>query len=625
MKEVELFEHNEIGYELLCDTLKTSKCATLNRATGTGKSFITLKFVYVNRNKKCLYLSPTYPINKQFINSTYKIGLNPDDISNVDTMIYRSLLDLDMDELYKKYDIIIFDEYHKCGSPQVYKKIKQLVLNLQEHDDDKKFIGLTATPIRYLDKERNMTNELFNGVVASNLSLSRAMLEGILPVPTYISSKIACRHQLHKTGRKIQRLEDSKQRKKLEDKLKKIGKKIDNGAIEYQKLFKKYITEKNGKYIVFCDTIESLYKYYNEADKWFQGMGKIKKYKVYSGQQDKENKAKGIKRRTSREFNQANLDAFNSDSEGISLLFCIDILNEGVHVDGIDGVIMLRKTKSPRIYFQEIGRALSFSDRKKQIIIFDLVNNFGNYNVIDMVYEEFKEEMKKLIKLHPEKAEEYQEKLDRFKIMDETKEIMSEIEEINSEVTYEKIIGSKLDKAIENLESSFGKVINLFNNEITRNSYLLIDKYYKYIDNDQFKRLQEIDMILPEKLSMSYEERLDYLKGYDSIYEREKAEYEVCINEICEFISKNGRKPQIESKDDVERKLQERYLACVPYINEELQDKVKTTMESSNIEYEPWEKVLLGKQIYGEDLAKIILHASEFLQNNQSLPEYIYI
>lgn len=60
-------------------------------------------------------------------------------------------------ELYKKYDGIIFDEYHRTGARETYKKIKQLKLNLQKSDDSKKFIGLTATPVRYLDDERNMT------------------------------------------------------------------------------------------------------------------------------------------------------------------------------------------------------------------------------------------------------------------------------------------------------------------------------------------------------------------------------------------------------------------------------------------------------------------------------------
>ena len=65
MSEVILFDHNETGYQDLIETLKYNRCATLNRATGTGKSFICLKYLYENRNKKFLYLAPTYQIIDQ--------------------------------------------------------------------------------------------------------------------------------------------------------------------------------------------------------------------------------------------------------------------------------------------------------------------------------------------------------------------------------------------------------------------------------------------------------------------------------------------------------------------------------------------------------------------------------
>ena len=51
---------------------------------------------------------------------------------------------------------------------------------------------------------------------------------------------------------------------------------------------------------------------------------------------------------------------FKADmSRHLKLLYCIDMLNEGVHVDDIDGVILLRSTVSPIIYMQQIGRCLS--------------------------------------------------------------------------------------------------------------------------------------------------------------------------------------------------------------------------------------------------------------------------
>lgn len=50
---------------------------------------------------------------------------------------------------------------------------------------------------------------------------------------------------------------------------------------------------------------------------------------------------------------QQKIKAFATQSDvskNMKLLYCIDMLNEGVHVDDIDGVILLRPTVSPIIY-----------------------------------------------------------------------------------------------------------------------------------------------------------------------------------------------------------------------------------------------------------------------------------
>ena len=53
------------------------------------------------------------------------------------------------------------------------------------------------------------------------------------------------------------------------------------------------------------------------------------------------------------------------------------MLNEGVHIDGVSGVILLRPTVSPIIYKQQIGRALAAGSKKNSVII-DVVNNIEN-------------------------------------------------------------------------------------------------------------------------------------------------------------------------------------------------------------------------------------------------------
>ena len=99
------------------------------------------------------------------------------------------------------------------------------------------------------------------------------------------------------------------------------------------------------------------------------------------------------------------------------LLYCIDMLNEGIHVDDVDGVILLRPTVSPIIYLQQIGRALS-AGSKNQPVIFDLVNNFDSLYCIDCL----KNEMQEAFLLYPDTHSPREHFDDRFRIIDETKD-----------------------------------------------------------------------------------------------------------------------------------------------------------------------------------------------------------
>lgn len=51
--------------------------------------------------------------------------------------------------------------------------------------------------------------------------------------------------------------------------------------------------------------------------------------------------------------------------------------NEAVHVKGIDAIVMVRPTKSPVIFQQQLGRALT-SGGNRTPLVFDLCNNFGS-------------------------------------------------------------------------------------------------------------------------------------------------------------------------------------------------------------------------------------------------------
>ena len=61
-----------------------------------------------------------------------------------------------------------------------------------------KLLGLSATHIRYLDNQRDVAEELFDGNIASYMTLGEAIVRGILAPSKYVLSVFAYRKELEK-------------------------------------------------------------------------------------------------------------------------------------------------------------------------------------------------------------------------------------------------------------------------------------------------------------------------------------------------------------------------------------------------------------------------------------------
>lgn len=78
---------------------------------------------------------------------------------------------------------IILDEFHRCGV-----EMWVVVQNLLNTYSDVPVLGLSATNIRYLDNQRDMADELFDGNIAYELTLGAVIFHGILNPPKYALS-----------------------------------------------------------------------------------------------------------------------------------------------------------------------------------------------------------------------------------------------------------------------------------------------------------------------------------------------------------------------------------------------------------------------------------------------------
>lgn len=187
-----------------------------------------------------------------------------------------------------------------------------------------------------------------------------------------------------------------------------------NGVSE---IIRKYVVSGNEKFVVFLKDTTHLRNMKPVIEKWFTDAGfTIRMYEVHCKNVDKD-----------KEF-----QAFKEDTEeGIKLCLSVNMVAEGIHGD-IDGVIMLRETMSPNLYFQMIGRA--FSCGKKTIpLIFDLVANSQFISdAVDNFPNELRGEIEKRKEEFEKEGKDYEVgfNVDEFIVMDEFMDVVSGFREI---------------------------------------------------------------------------------------------------------------------------------------------------------------------------------------------------
>lgn len=336
--------------------------------TGTGKTYIIEKIIgdkfYL---QKSIIVTPNNLIIDYMRSTPYFWVLE-----NTIFLTYYKLSNMSIAEIKKlQPQLIIFDELHRCGAIKWGQGVKRLL----ECYPEAKVLGTTATPVRTLDNARDMVEEICDNNIASFITLSQAIVTEMLKMPIYVCGL----YNLDDTITGVEsRLE--KNTMNAEDKLRTKGileemKKNWEENATPSKLLERYLGIKEGKCIIFCKDQKQLKVMKYTVSKWFNDININTHIEEVSCEHKESRNRKVLKRFEKSEPKNV-----------INLLFCIDMLNEGVHVSGIDFVIFLRKTKSDIVYFQQLGRVLD-SKKEKLPIVFDLVDNVDNIQIGNLLRE----------------------------------------------------------------------------------------------------------------------------------------------------------------------------------------------------------------------------------------------
>lgn len=402
--DIVLRDYQQDTRENIDELYEDRRFASLVLPTGGGKSFVAITEMQNFKNKNIVFVAPQVTILNQFQKHIIKNVLKRD---NVDVKDYKKVVEeafphlkmfcydtiSDKDTQWLEgldADLIVLDEAHRAGAPTWKPKVQAMM----EHNPNAKMLAMTATPIRDVDEVDMLSelarmsgdyteHEIVQGKhLASNMDVLDAMRDGIVVSPRIVTFDYTLDQSLQYQEIKKMIKEETDPEKKAE--LLKIHKEM-NDIIKkskkegIQKIIADNITKKDGRYIVFLPqntTGKTTEEYFKEE------MDKVKEYFSFV---DSDPEMMFLSSEKSKKDNIDAIDKFEkSDSKHVKLIFAINMLNEGVHIDGIDGEIMLRpiNENSKILYTQQIGRCIHSQDPNNPVpedkapIIFDVYNNY---------------------------------------------------------------------------------------------------------------------------------------------------------------------------------------------------------------------------------------------------------
>lgn len=387
---IELYPWNQNAYDAVVEQFSLSDRACVIQPCGTGKSWIAFKLIEDNPSKKFLWMSPSkYIFDEQLHNAMTTAGSSFD---NLDQMTYTyAALKAESDEsIGTNYDYIILDEFHHLGAEKWGLGVESII----EANPDIKILGLSATEVR--TDGRDMADEMFKDAVVHRMTLQEAMLTGILKLPKYIVADYMLEGEVKAIRKQI--VESGKEDDEEVNDLYKLLQRSLQHASNVPEVLSKYIAA-SGKIVVFCRDKQHLASLVELANDWFGLVNdRIHTYQTFS-----DNPAA-----------DAEYQSFKADtSSALKVLYCINQLNEGMHIRDIDAVVMCRPTQSMIVYTQQMGRALEAGSADEPLVV-DLVDNLENAGLGVKFFESLKQEAKQ----RRERGEKTIDEIDSYSVID---------------------------------------------------------------------------------------------------------------------------------------------------------------------------------------------------------------
>lgn len=317
--------------------------------TGTGKTFLSA-FDTLKTPGRILFIVHRLDILKQSKEAFEKIypnevlGLLTGEVKENVTdskILFASKDSLRSTEILttfspNEFDYIIVDEVHHGQAPTYQMVLKYFEPNFF-------MLGLTATPDRM---DRKDIFELFDYQKIFEYNLFEAIENGFLVPYTYYGLQDNIDYNTIKHNGVKYNVAD-----------------LDNKLIikeRNQKILEEYLLKGEGnKALGFCCSV----KHANAMAAFFSENG-ISSVAITSESANRDDLIKGFRN---------NL---------YSVVFTVDLFNEGVDFPDLRVLLFLRPTESKTVFFQQLGRGLRLCGGKENVVIIDFIGNYKKANNI---------------------------------------------------------------------------------------------------------------------------------------------------------------------------------------------------------------------------------------------------
>ena len=388
------------------------------RPTGFGKTYLLVKLAerYIEKypDKKVMYVLPSNIIETEIRhNSSYNQELiNKYFVFVTYQALAKSVGDSGTAKSRDKYfnllkdcSVCLLDEVHRSaadGYATFYSYTEEFYSKDKVH-----LVGVTATPLRADEEESEwIFNILFEEHQTYEYSLWNAIDSGLLLKPIYSMAKFQVEDEYEERKREIKKAHMEANgyfnEKEFETSFNKAYRSNGTESEVIYKAIKKAgynLSSSNPddsylKFIVFFSNTQELAEHGEETERWFfdaiekeaskdyNTTIKFSKHVDYVISSTADQNNDNIIRKHAEEESYRNC-IYDASTVGdndvykgqhIDLIFNVNVITMGYHVDHISGIMMRRGTGTDIMYFQQLGRCFSVKAMRPSII-FDLAKN----------------------------------------------------------------------------------------------------------------------------------------------------------------------------------------------------------------------------------------------------------